>query len=1018
MNISRWAINNKNTVVIFSFLVILGGISSYFQMGKLRNPSVTFATAVVLTEYPGASAREVELLVTEPLEKAVEAMGTVEHVRSMSQPGLSTVFVDLKDSLPQEDIPQSWNELRERVNDAQYLMPQGAVPSLVVDHFSRTYGVFLALTGKGFSMSELRIYAETLQKELRHCTDVAGVALFGIQDEQIEVILSRERLATLGVNPDAVYQALSAQNTVVPFGELAAGDRRLRVSPTGNFTRTADIRNLLVGSGPGGTTVRLGDLAEIRRAYVDPPEVLFRFNGEPAVGIGVSTIAHGNVVALGESVKKKLAETTAKMPAGLNVSIVNFQSDMVLRTINVFITSLILAVVIVLGILLVTLGYRSAVVITNGLIVNICGTLLVMYWMGIDLQCVSISSLIIVLGMLVDDSVVVTDNVMVRLRDGKLSTSDACIGAARATGWPQLVATFVAIASFLPIDLAKSSTGEFCKTLFDVVAIALAISWIQAMTVVPVMSAWVLKPNPKEAGSKPYTSRFYKIYLRILDTGLRHRLVSVIVTVLLFGAAMGGFGYMKQVFFGSAGRPQYVVDYWLPEGTRIEQTSADMARLEKEILSWPEIEAVTSTVGSGPLRFMLSFIPQQPDTGYGNLIVNTRNPECVPDVVERTRKFIHENLPQATSMVGMFTLYGAPMYNIAARISGDDPVVLRRLADQAESIMRGHPMTMDICNDWRNQTPVWKPEFLQAAGAARGVGRQDISWATQWLTSGAALGTFYEGNRTLPILLRVPEQERLDTPDLCDEPLWGQGSQESIPLCSVLGRGEVVMENAIIQRYDRVPTITVQCNPRDGITTADLRNQLAERFKAIAFPPGYTLVWGGMYEQQNESNNSVNAQFPLSLVLMIGAVILLFNGVRGPLIILLTLPLSIIGIVIAFLVSGMGFGFMALLGMYGLIGMMIRNAVILIGEMDLMTKDGGDRFQGVVKASLTRVRPVLITAFCTTFGMIPLLTNDDFQGMALTIMGGLLFATVLTLVFIPVLYALFYRIRPSRGEGA
>ncbi len=1003
--------------MIFSLFIVLGGTSAYFNMGKLKNPTFAIQTAVVITPYPGASAREVELQVTEVIEKAAQKLGSLKHVRSMSQPSVSTVFVDIQDSYPPEAMPQIWNNLRERIHNTQGLLPEGAGPPEVIDHFGETYGVFLALSGAGFSYEELRRYAEYMQKRLKGCDDVSEVKLFGIQPQQIVVELSRPRMATLGIHPDNIISSLKAQNLLTDSGSLDTHHRKVTLRPTGNFQTVDDIRKLVISGDNGRQSVFLGDMALIERRYQDPPRVLFRHNGKPAIGIGISTVTHGNAVAMGNAVEKKLGEMTAHMPAGLTLDIINYQSREVLESIQGFITSLLQAIGIVLVVLLLSLGFRSAIVITNGLLVNIGGSFLVMYWLGIDLQVVSVSSLVLALGMLVDDSVVVTDNVMVRLRDGNPATDTACVDAARATGWPQIVATAIACASFLPIDLARSSTGEFCKTLFDVVAIALAISWVQAMTVVPVLSARILKAPKQKKAKEPYQNRFYRIYRFLLQGSLRHRWLTVgAMAGLLFLAAWGS-EFMKQIFMQPADRPQYQINYWLPEGTRIERTSADLQKLAKEIRSWPGVKSVTTTVGRGPLRFLLTFTPEQEHTCYGIIIVNTRSPDDVNGLVQRTRAHIAAHYPDADPLAIPFNESGGPEYEVEVRFSGDDPSVLRALSEKARSIMADHPQSKNVRDNWRNRISVWAPEFSQVDGHAQSITRPQVAQSLLRLTHGIPIGYFREQNRLIPIVVRAPKNERFITPDLDNVPVWGDG-HESRPLASLITGHDVQMQESTIWHYDRIRTITVQCNPKAGFTTVKLRNQLAPLIEAIPLPPGYTLSWGGTYEFANESNQSVYVQVPLALALMLAFVVLLFNGVRQPLIIILTLPLSIIGITAGLLLTGKGFGFMAMLGMLSLIGMMIRNAVILIGEIDQWIARGTDRYQAVVQASLTRVRPVLITACTTTLGMSPLVTDELFGSMAVTIMGGLLFATVLTLVFIPTLYVIFFRIPASKkGRG-
>lgn len=1013
MNITKWAINNKNTVLIFSIIIILGGISAYTQLGKLKNPTFTIQTALVVTEFPGASAREVERLVTDPLEKAVQAMGQLKHVRSRSEAGRSTLFVDIKDDNPPSAMPQIWTDLRERIRDAQNHLPSGAGPSDVVDHFGRSYGILLALTGEGYSMRELRHYANFMKKRLKKCDDAQGVTIFGIQEERIVLEISHERLAALHMDLAQIHKAIKAQNYMTDYGHLNAGDHRIRIHPTGNFERVEDIQNIVLGGRPDGAFLRLGDVMDVRREYVDPPQVLFRMNGEPALAIGISTVKDGNTVVLGDSVKKAVKSLTAQMPAGLHVSIVNFQADVVMESINTFIVALLQAIGIVLGVLLIALGYRSAIVITNGLIFNICATFIVMLFFGIDLQMVSLCALIIALGMLVDDSVVVTDNTLVRIDEKGLSKEQAGIDAARETAFPQLIATFIAVCSFLPMAMAKSSLGEYCKSLTFVVAIALGVSWLQAMTVVPVLSGRLLKVKKKKGNKAPYSSFLYRIYLTLLRPALRHRFAAIGVMLGVFALAYYAFNFIPYALMNKADRPQYKVDYWLPEGTRIHKTDRDIKIIEAELMSWPEIESVAATVGSGPPRFMLGFTPEQANIAYGNMIIKVKDKTKVPELIQRTQAYMAAHFPESDARASEFIPGGMPNFLIQARISGDDPRELRQLAGKVKRIMLDTPGTEEVEMNWRNQVPVWEPEFNQAGGGLRDVDREDVATTVRWLTEGTPWNEYRGDKHLMPIVVRTPKREDHSIRDLAGIPVADLEQTHKTPLGSVMNKGRVVMENPIIHHYDRMRTITVRSNPEPGVNCAALRKEIARKITSqVTFPFGYDLAWGGLYETSQESNNSLNAQFPLAMTLMIMAVILLFNGVRNPLIVILSLPLCIVGVVAALLISGKPFGFMPLFGIYALIGMIIRNAVILIQEMNerIADKQGRDRFDAVVRASLTRVRPVLITACCTSFGMIPLVTNPMFGSMAVTIMGGLLVGTLITLIFIPVLYTLFFRI--------
>jgi len=1011
MNITEWAIRNKTTVLIFSVLAIIAGLLAYDSMGKLKNPNFIIQTAVVITEYPGATPEEVELQVTEVIEKYVQKLGSLNDVYSISEAGLSTIYVDIQQTYSPDAMPQIWNELRERMTDAQFELPSGVRPPYVVDHFGNTYGVYLALYGDGFTYEELRTFAQYAQKRLKLCLDVEDVILFGVQDEHITVNLSRERMANLGINPNLIVQSLQDQNLITSSGDLIAGSGKIRLAPGGNFKSVEDISHLIVGGGNGAQGIHLGDVADIRREYIDPPTALMRYNGHPAIGIGLSTVDHGNAVLMGEDAKKRLNEMLMDMPVGLHADYVNFQADDVKQAINTFVVALLEAIAIVLLVLFFSLGWRSAVVITNGLVVNICAAFIFMRFMGIDLQNVSIGGLIIVLGMLVDDSVVVTDNVMVRLREGTLTTDEACIKAARATGWQQIVATFIAIASFLPIILAKSNIGAFCSSLFIVVAITLTISWVQAMTVVPVLAGKLMKNKKakRKENSDPYDTHFYRIYRRFLRWSIRLRWVTVGLTVLLLVLACWGFGFVKQVFMPATSRAQYQINYWLPEGTRIEKTSSDLAVIEKELQTWAGVKSVTTSVGEGLPRIVLTYTPEQHHDCYGYILVNTENCKQVEKLIEKTRAYLAAKNPQADTLVIPFSSGGTPNYSVELRISGDDPTVLRKLGAQVNEIMRADPDSCNIRDDWRNRTPVWEASFMQDAGIRTDISRKDITYSLLRLTHGLPIGTYREEDRQLSILIRAPKEEREALTDILNEPVWGNGA-ESVPLGSLVTDTPIAMRDPIIRRYNRIRTLTAQCNSSSDNPVA-LRNRLAERIDKMDFPAGYTTVWGGLFETQNIGNNSIYAVYPLATILMLLAVVLLFNAVRQPLILFLTLPLSIIGVTVAMLLTQKGFGFMAILGVQSLIGMMIRNAVILLTEIDEQIAQGEDRFQSLCFASMTRVRPVLITAFCTTMGMIPLVNDVLFGSMAVTIMGGLLFATVLTLIFIPVLYAIFFRIK-------
>ncbi|MCF7873213.1 MAG: efflux RND transporter permease subunit [Candidatus Omnitrophica bacterium] len=1014
MKITDLSLKNKKTVMIISVIVLLGGLISYFSLGKLKNPTFSIATALVVTEYPGASPTEVEKQVTEPLEQAIQRMGSLKSVKSESRAELSTIFVKMKSFYSGKELKQIWNELRERVGDAQAYLPSGARRSLVVDHFGRTYGVFLALTGEGFSYPELKKYAKFIQKKLKRCKDVAGVTLFGIQEEMVQVEISRQRLAEIGINPDQIIRILQEQNKVVPSGYLTSGGEKIRATTTGVFTSLDDIKNLIVKGEKSNQLVLLKDIAELRKITVEPPQAVMRFNGKKAIGIGVSTVSGGNTIVVGDAVEAEIDELTSQLPAGLKINTINFQSKSVKKSINNFLLALIEAIIIVMAVLFVSLGFRSGLVITNGLLFNIAALIIIMLMLGVNLQNVSIAALIIALGMMVDDSVVVSDNILERLRADGSSRDTAGREAAQATGFAQFIATFIAICSFLPIYLAKSSTGQFCESLFLVVAIALSVSWLQAMTVVPVIGGYLFKVKKKAKKAKAYSGRFYQKYRQILRYWLKRRWPLMLIMLGLLLIASYGFDFMKTQFFPKAVRPQFQVNYWLPEGSSIEKTSQDLKKIEKYILTLNGVKSVATSVGSGPPRFMLAFTPEQPNPSYGCMIVNTETAQDVPGIIKKVDSYLDKHFPQAEPVICRFSTNGGPNIGIHARIFGPDPEVLCKFSAQAEAIMREEG-GQEIRNNWRQKVKVWVPKYSQPRGSLSGINREDIGQSLLTYSQGFPIGIYREGHNLLPIKIRFPKKDRNNNSNLATVPVWGEQGRNSVPLGAVVNSAELKLENPVIHRLHRFRYISAMCNPPEGGTINDFQKKLKKRFeKELSLPDGYWLEWGGLYKLMKSSNKSVSVKVPIALILMLIGIIILFDGLIQPLMIILTLPLSIIGISFGMVIFQKPFNFLATMGFYCLLGIMIRNGVILVQEIDRTIKKQDDPYQSVVEASVTRIRPVLITAFCTSLGMIPLISDVLFGSMAITIISGLLFATIITLVYLPVLYALLHRIYPKQ----
>ena len=1019
MKLVEFIVRQRAVVVFGTVLLVVGGIWSYFRLGKLEDPEFAVKTAVIVTRYPGASPSEVEEQVTDVIEKAVQQLDALDVVHSLSRAGLSIVHTDMKKSYREDRLPQVWDELRRKVNDAQSELPPGAGPSSVRDDFGDVFGVVLALTGEGYSYADLKHYADILQRELLLVDDVSRVELWGVQREVVNVEISRPQLAELKVHPQMVLETLQRHNKVIDAGALDVEGERVRLAPSGTFASVDEIGDLVVRGSPTdpmtlGTPstdlVLLRDVATISRGYLEPPLSMMRFDGKPAIGLAISTISGGNVVKMGEAVHDRLDQLLAAFPVGLEVGTVAFQADNVQESINGFVLNLIESLVIVIAVLLVTMGLRSGLLIGSGLVLTILGTLIVLLMIGVDLQRTSLGAFIIAMGMLVDNAIVVVEGILIRLQKNEPRT-EAITRPVATTAWPLLGATLVAVLAFLPVYLSQDNTGEYCESLFLVVGISLTISWILAMTQTPVFCDMFLKVKPGKAGTDPYAGRAYRGYACLLEAALRHRVGSILLMVILLVASLWGFSFVDQIFFPNATRPQFMVDYWLPEGSRIQNVSEDVKAVEKYLLEQPGVVSVATFLGSGPPRFYLPYEPELPNQAYGHLVVNVETPRDIDRLFGPTETYLKEHFPQAEPRVRRYCLGPSVPFEIEARFSGPDVEVVHRLAREAQAIMRAAPNAKDVRDDWRQPVKTWVPVYSQARGRRTFTSRAEMAISLRQATSGMPVGYYREADELLPIFIKAPKAEREDLDNLENAPVWGH-AYNSVPLRQVVSDIQVRWEAPIRQRRDRRPTITVQCDPQGTLATT-LFNRLRPKIEAIGLPPGYQLHWGGMHEDSTEAQSMVFSKVQVAAILMSLIVVFLFNAFRQPLIILLVMPLSVIGITAGLLLTVQPFGFMALLGAMSLFGMLIKNAVVLLDQIDMEIRDGKPPYEAVVDSSVSRMRPVSMASLTTVVGMSPLLLDPLFNTMAITIMFGLSFATLLTLFVVPVLYVLFFRIHPD-----
>ncbi|NCD34189.1 MAG: efflux RND transporter permease subunit [Spartobacteria bacterium] len=1009
MNPADFALRKRTVMVVLTIALIGAGIFCYNHLGRLEDPAFTIKTAVVAVPYPGASPQEVEEEVTDVIEQAVQSMGQVKEVYSTSEEGMSIIYVDVKDEYPKAQLPEIWNELRNKVGDAAIYLPPGAGPVIVNDDFGDVYGVYFAITGPQYSMAELKDYADMLKKELLQCDDVAKIDTWGERREVIYVEFDRVKMASLGLSPIQIYGALQTQNAVAPSGNVTIDDDYVRISPTGDFTDESLIAELLM-VGKDGSSVRLGDIARVYRDYKEPAGNMLRFNGMPAVGLGISTVEGGNVVTMGKAIEDKLKELKSKSPAGMELHEINYQSKNVVASVKMFAVNLIEAVLIVVLLLMVFMGWQSGVLIGVILLLTILATFIGMYLLKIDLQMISLGAMIIALGMLVDNAIVVADGILIRVEKGE-SRTEAAKEIVRDTQWPLLGATFVAILAFAAIGYAPGNVGEYCRSLFQVMALSLAISWVLAVTITPLFCVWFLQ-IPDVHMEDPYDRPMFRAYRRFLNRCIHHRFITMAILIATLALALFGFRSVDKFFFPDSTRPVFFVNMWFPQGTHIDVTSERIKKLEKYLQEKEEVKNVSSFIGEGSLRFILAYNYDSPNSSYAQLLIEVNDYEMIKTMIPEIETYLHKHFPEAEPYAQKF-VFGPPLgFRIEARFSGPETDVLQNLADQAKKIMSETPNTRDIRTDWRQPVRVLRPQYVEERARRIGVSRNDVATSLKWNYDGMTVGLYREQDKLLPIISRPPKAERGSAENMDDILVLSSVTGRFIPLSQIVDAVNVEWEWPLIKRRDRIRTITVQCNPLEGLSDP-LFQVLRPKIEAIELPEGYTLEWIGEFDAQKKGTEPLAKSFPVCLLAMFVTVVWLFNSVRRPLIIFMSVPFAIIGVTAGLLLFHLPFGFMAILGFLGLSGMQIKNAIVLIDQIELDLAGGKEPYKAVLDSAVSRMRPVVMASGTTILGMAPLVIDPFYASMAATIMSGLLAATVLTLIVVPVLYVIIYKIKPD-----
>jgi len=1019
MNITRAAIEKNRLTAVALVIIAFGGILSYGNLSRSEDPAFVVRVAQVMTLFPGASPERVEMLVTDKLEKVIMEMPELDFVQSESKAGVSVIYVNIKESYKQ--MRPIWDDLRRKVDRAASDLPASVIGPTVNDDFGDVFGTVIAITGEGFSYAELKEIADEVRDELLLIDEVAKVDIFGAQEERIFVEYNNARLSELRLSPLQLGQILESRNIVLPGGEVTAGVDRIVLEPSGNFQTVEELRRSVISLPGTNEFVFLEDIATIERGYIDPPEHKVTANGKPALAIAISLREGGNIITLGERVQETRARLQTLYPIGVEFDVVAFEPAVVDRSISDFVSSLEQAIVVVVLVMLLILGLRTGLVVASLIPMAILMALLVMALFDIGLNIVSLAALIISLGLLVDNAIVMVESIQVQMSEGK-SAVEAAIDSAVELRVPLLIASLTTIAAFLPIYLAESTTGEYVAPLFMVVTITLLCSWLLALTMTPLLATKFVKPKADPEGSK-YETPFYQRYRGALLFVLKHRPSTVLAAILLFVGAGMGLGLVPQVFFPSSDKAFFKAEFELPVGTSIERTEQVVAGIEEFIKSELAVgsdrpDGVTSWaafIGQGGPRFILSFNPVPPSPNYSFLLINTSTHEIIDDYIARIDSFAFANYPDLTSTMARIE-YGPPLQApVQVRILGRDPDAIFSIVERLKAQLAEIPGTRNITDDWGRRTKKLLVNVNGPRARRAGVTNQDIALSLQAGLSGFAISDFREEDELIPITLRSVAADRQDVGKLEGLNVYAQASGESVPLKQVADI-EVAWEPAKIMRRDRLKTVTVSAHTTPGYTAFDVVAQLTPWLEAESADWGLGYRWelGGEVETSGEANASIMEKLPIAMLAIILLLVIQFNSIRRPLIILLTIPLGVIGVTIGLLVARSYFGFMTLLGIIALSGIVINNAIVLIDRIEIeIDQNGLEPRRAIIEAAQRRLRPILLTTATTVCGLIPLWVGGGpmWEPMAVSIIFGLLFATVLTLGLVPVLYALFFRVR-------
>ena len=1012
MNIPKYSLENQKIIYFFLAVMLIGGIYSFFKLPKKEDSPFVIKQAVLVTQYPGATPQEVEKLVTEPIEREIQAMSDVFQIKSESYFGMSKISIELQPTLSPDYMPVKWDELRRKVANIQPRLPSGASSISVSDDFGDVFGIYYALTAdEGYTYDDLRNWAQKIKTELSPVPGVQKVYLFGEQTQVVNVKISIPKLANLGIDPNAIQQVMQTQNLLVNTGDINTGNYQLRLRAEGTYKDIQDIRDQLIVTKSGGE-VRLGDIATVERGYMDPPSNLMRVDGKRAIGIGVATGSKDDVVAVGNAVADHLAEMEQLFPVGMDLKTIYPENKIADEANNGFILNLIESLLIVIVIIFIVMGSRAGMLVGSSLLFSVGGTLLIMLIWGVGLNRTSLAAFIIAMGMLVDNAIVVTDNAQVGIKRG-LSRYQALIDGATKPQWALLGATFIAVCSFLPMYLAPASVAEIVKPLFIVLAVSLGLSWVLALTQTTTFGNFILKEAKPGENKDPYDTKLYHKFESVLGRLIKRRYVTISTVVATLFLSLFVMSIMPQSFFPIMSKPYFRADLIFPEGYSIYDVETNVKKIEEEYLSKNEnIKSYSFTLGGSPVRYYLASSSIGPKPNFANVLIETQDPEDAQAEEGKFYDYMVANYPNILTRSALFALSPVPDAAIEIGFIGDNVDTLVALTQRAQEIARNYDQVMEVRNSWGNKVPVWKPLYSQEKGLRLGITRQQVAYSLRSATNGVPLGEYREGDVFMPILLKDADKDSISLNDIKTLPVYSAKGR-SVKVEQVIDDFSLDYEFNVVRRFNREPCMLMQCEPKRGANTMAAFSHLwKEVQEKIQVPEGYKMTYFGEQSEQDKGNKAIAANIPLMFGLIYVTLLFLFpKYYRKPVLIMAMLPLIFIGVGLGVLVFGKCLDFFAMLGLLGLIGMNIKNAIVLVDEIGLQLNAGLSPVNAVIEATKTRIVPVTMASGTTILGMLPLLGDAMFAGMAATIMGGLFVSTILTIFVLPVTYCVFFKIK-------